>query len=143
MIDELKELDILLRQTLNKVGLNRSEKRQLKHIMSTTPYRDKLSLYDDQNAIRAHQLFDKILTPDHERESIWRDQISKVISYSKGYDLKPIKEGRDNKNVRVGSGYPQGNTIRYPRKGHKNAWKKFYKLFPHLDPKNKKDENHK
>lgn len=49
------------------------------------------------------------------------------------YKAKPVKEGRDNKGVHVGSGYPQGNTIRYPsKKRSKRTWANFYKLFPRL-----------
>ena len=43
-----------------------------------------------------------------------------------------VKEGRDNKDVRVGSGGENKNSIRYPKKCRKTAWKRFYKLFPHL-----------
>lgn len=45
----------------------------------------------------------------------------------------PIKEGRDNKDVKVGSGGSSGNSIRYPsKKRSKRVWKNFYKLFPWL-----------
>lgn len=84
--------------------------------------------------LEAHTLFDKKGLNDSEREKLWsktrRDQL-KLHTKTK---LKPQKEGRDNKDVKVGSGYPQGNTIRYPKKGRKTAWKRFYKLFPHLKP---------
>lgn len=51
---------------------------------------------------------------------------------------KPIKEGRDNKNVYVGggSGGYRGNTVRYPKKNRsKKTWSNFYKLFPSLAEK--------
>lgn len=53
----------------------------------------------------------------------------------------PKPERKDNKYVMVGSGGSNKNTIRYPSKKRKTAWKRFYKIFPHLDPKNKKDGN--
>ncbi len=46
----------------------------------------------------------------------------------------PKVEHKDNKYVRVGNGGGGLSSIRYPKKGHKNAWKNFYKIFPHLDP---------
>lgn len=46
----------------------------------------------------------------------------------------PIKPRRDNKDVKVGSGGSNKNKIRYPKKCRKTAWKRFYKLFPHLKP---------
>lgn len=49
---------------------------------------------------------------------------------------------QDNKSyVNYGNGYSNAKRIRYPKKTRKSAWKRFYKLFPHLDPKNKKDGN--
>jgi hypothetical protein len=45
---------------------------------------------------------------------------------------KPVKESRDNKDVLVGSSGDNCNKIRYPKKVRKTAWKRFYKLFPHL-----------
>lgn len=70
--------------------------------------------------------------------ALWH-QISKERKEIKdAYKAKPVSEGRDNKDVYVGSGYPQGKTIRYPKKARKTAWKRFYKLFPKLNPENKK-----
>lgn len=49
------------------------------------------------------------------------------------YGLKPPKEGRDNKDVQVGSGGSNRSKIRYPSKKRSvKTWKKFYKLFPML-----------
>jgi hypothetical protein len=46
----------------------------------------------------------------------------------------PPKESRDNKTVRVGNGRNKNpNTIRFPKKCRKTAWKRFYKLFPNLE----------
>jgi hypothetical protein len=45
---------------------------------------------------------------------------------------KPPGESRDNKDVLVGSSGDNRNKIRYPKKCRKTAWKRFYKLFPHL-----------
>ena len=44
---------------------------------------------------------------------------------------------QDNKTyINKGNGYSHPNKIRYPRKARKTAWKRFYKLFPHLKPEN-------
>ncbi len=46
---------------------------------------------------------------------------------------KPKPEGRDNKDIIVGSGGSNKNKIRYPSKKRSlGTWKKFYKLFPIL-----------
>jgi len=54
------------------------------------------------------------------------------------YNSMPKRNRSDNKDHKSGSGFSNGNanTIRYPKKCRKTAWKRFYKLFPHL--KNKK-----
>lgn len=52
------------------------------------------------------------------------------------YKARPAIQRKDNKDRAVGSRGSNRNKIRYPRKVRKTAWKRFYKLFPHLDPKN-------
>lgn len=54
------------------------------------------------------------------------------FKYRRQYNRKPIAIRRDNKDVKVGSGGSNRNKIRYPKKCRKTAWKRFYKLFPHL-----------
>lgn len=71
---------------------------------------------------------------------MWNDLFKEKLQKKNEYSAKPQKEGRDNKDVKVGSGSNGRNSIRYPSLKRKNAWKKFYKLFPHLNPNNKKDE---
>ncbi len=47
----------------------------------------------------------------------------------------------DNKDkVVYNGGRGNRNKIRIPKKNRKGAWKKFYKLFPHLKPKDKDEE---
>lgn len=57
-----------------------------------------------------------------------------LIDSNKG---TPPMDKRDNKAMKVGSGGGNKNKIRYPKKCRKTAWKRFYKLFPMLDPNNK------
>lgn len=43
---------------------------------------------------------------------------------------------QDNKDyINYGGGASSWPTIRYPKKCRKTAWKRFYRLFPHLKPK--------
>jgi hypothetical protein len=47
---------------------------------------------------------------------------------------------QDNKDyINEGSRHSNTNKIRYPRKSRKTAWKRFYRLFPHLKPKISED----
>lgn len=143
--DEALSLRALLKTYLYKFTLTRSEDRELKKIMANHFYYDKKYLDDIDtyseghklgltSHVRAHQLFDRLGLSNEDRARVWADHKRKIGSYREVYNLKPIKEGRDNKDVTVGSGYGGRSIIRYPRKGHKNAWKKFYKLFPRLHP---------
>jgi hypothetical protein len=44
-------------------------------------------------------------------------------------------ERQDNKTfINRGSGGCNANKIRFPKKARKTAWKRFYRLFPHLKP---------
>jgi hypothetical protein len=54
----------------------------------------------------------------------------KIINYKHNWTL----DNRDNKDRIIYTGNSGSNRIRYPKKGHKQAWKKFYKLFPSLQP---------
>lgn len=45
---------------------------------------------------------------------------------------RPSRNRKDNGQSKVGSGGSNRNKIRFPRKCRKTAWKRFYKLFPHL-----------
>ena len=55
------------------------------------------------------------------------------------YNFMPKPPRKDNKDyINYGSGHNGGTSIRYPKKGRKTAWKRFYKLFPKLK---KKKEN--
>ena len=50
------------------------------------------------------------------------------------YSLMPKEPKQDNKNPlsNYPTNYYNSNTIRYPKKCRKTAWKRFYKLFPVL-----------
>ncbi len=52
-----------------------------------------------------------------------------VIDYSQNY----THNRTDNKDCIIITGHSGRNTIRWPKKKRKNALKKFYKLFPHLE----------
>lgn len=59
---------------------------------------------------------------------------SEKLAVRRKMKSKPIQSRRDNKDVRVGSGGSNRSKVRFPKKVRKTAWKRFYKLFPHLKP---------
>lgn len=55
------------------------------------------------------------------------------------YNTMPSPEYKDNKTYKNhGTGHgSNANKIRFPKKARKTAWKRFYRLFPSLNPENK------
>jgi len=86
------------------------------------------------------ELYKFIGLPDEEILKEWYIIYNVSNYYSSSlYDKMPQAVHRDNKSaLKVGSCGYNKNPIRFPRKKRKTAWKRFYKLFPHLNPENKK-----
>jgi len=89
-----------------------------------------------------HDLFKKANIEEKEYLPFWgtlrefhRDENSKYTARSK-------PERKDNKDyLNRGNGCSNRNKIRYPKKVRKTAWKRFYRLFPSLDPERNKKLN--
>ncbi len=78
-----------------------------------------------------HMIADELKLTEKEALDIWSEQSTKRFTNKSIMNGSPLKEGRDNKNVHVGSGGSNRNKIRYPSKKRSiKTWKKFYKLFP-------------
>lgn len=88
----------------------------------------------------AHALFDKLEMTEELRFSYWYIIRQMREHQHAEYKKKPIRVRKDNKDVinHGGSRHSGFRRVRYPKKGRRTAWKRFYKLFPSLDPKNKK-----
>ena len=94
----------------------------------------------NQEVHEAMRIFSENGFSPSEAEDYWQEIRSKKWFRSITYSQKPIPVRKDNKDFinysRSRSSYcSNGNKIRYPRKVRKTAWKRFYKLFPHLMPK--------
>ena len=60
----------------------------------------------------------------------------------RSYQKMVSPERKDNKTyLNRGNGCSNANKVRYPKKVRKTAWKRFYKLFPNLAPKEKLNDN--
>lgn len=57
----------------------------------------------------------------------------------KSMSRPPRQDNKTYLNTSPAWGSSNKNKIRYPRKARKTAWKRFYKLFPHLNPENEKE----
>jgi len=66
-------------------------------------------------------------------ETIYNEQLNVFKTFFNNQFINTLKETRDNKTVRVGSGvyHSNYNKIRYPSKKRSvSTWKRFYNLFP-------------
>lgn len=106
----------------------------LNNMIKNTYWSDKKRLIRIKELVEIFQLGDKLQINKDELYSKWYNITHDKTLIKKQYTLKPIKEGRDNKGVIVGSGGHNINMVRYPKKVRKTAWKRFYRLFPHLKP---------
>jgi hypothetical protein len=74
------------------------------------------------------------LSKDEFMKLWWQKHIEREKS-RRVYRQTPIRVRQDNKTtINYGTGNSNRNRIRYPKKCRKTAWKRFYKLFPHLKP---------
>lgn len=81
--------------------------------------------------IEIYKLAEELKISDADLRILWFKTNLARRNKAKQYHLKPQKEGRDNKDVQVGSGGSNRSKIRYPSKKRSiKTWKKFYKLFP-------------
>jgi hypothetical protein len=93
-----------------------------------------------ENLRKTHTLYQKMGVNENEYMIHWMVSFKeqKELHYSYGKQSKPErKDNKDYLNKGNGTGYVRD--IRKPKKARKTAWKRFYRLFPSLDPKNKKE----
>jgi hypothetical protein len=83
--------------------------------------------------INLYKLIDELGLTEQEINEMWYNISRNQAKQKAEYNKRPQKEGRDNKDVHVGSGNSSNNnTVRYPSKKRSiRTWKKFYNLFPY------------
>jgi hypothetical protein len=87
-------------------------------------------------------LYDKANVNDLDWVIHWDCLRSDQIKCNEKYQSNDRPPRQDNKTyINKGNGYPHPGKIRYPRKKRKTAWKRFYKLFPHLNPETMSNNN--
>jgi len=95
------------------------------------------------NVLRCWDLYNLISDDYRAILNHWFKAFEEQQTLHKSYSKMQKPPRQDNKTYynrqeRWGS---NRNKIRYPKKKRKTAWKRFYRLFPHLDPKNSEDAN--
>jgi hypothetical protein len=111
---------------------DRKLKRRLNHLIynylfrGSDPFAISNPIMDEMN-----ELFKKLNIFDKHSYVFCRPTARR--RYYRKYDSSPKPERKDNKTyINFGSGSSGSSMIRYPSKKRKTAWKRFYKLFPHL-----------
>lgn len=81
--------------------------------------------------VEIHMICKELKLTEKEVSNLWSEQSQKRVTNHSIMKGSPLKEGRDNKDIHVGSSGSNRNKIRYPSKKRSiKTWKKFYKLFP-------------
>lgn len=117
--------------------LTKKDAKKLNHITRSQQYLQATDDYPRDSKYmalvrEAHKIYDKAGLTDRERRNHWIYNNALQSRSHKAYSKTPTPEGRDNKEVYVGSGRSgyRGNTVRVPRKNaSKSTWAKFNKLF--------------
>lgn len=88
-----------------------------------------------QNASIIISLYEKAEVNEIEMINHWEYYRQKQIELHKRMNSMAKPKRQDNKTyINRGSEGSNANSIRYPKKCRKTAWKRFYRLFPHLKP---------
>lgn len=114
-----------------------SVEKELERIKSWSELSDNGKLYKEMV-----ELFIKHNFTSNEAWDYWARNYFAQQRRSAIYNAKPIRVRKDNKDTINYGNYPgwyPHNRIRKPKKARKTAWKRFYKLFPHLNPENKNE----
>ena len=84
---------------------------------------------------RCYDLYSRVSDDAKEIMLHWHIAWQGQQELKKSYKTMSKPPRQDNKSyINYGSGHSNRNKIRYPKKNRKTAWKRFYKLFPHLKP---------
>jgi hypothetical protein len=113
-------------------------KSSLKNMMISYSTRQKNERKKLDDSIKVYLLYDKANVSVIDLQYHWTyNNLDQHVKHKHMNTMtKPPRQ--DNKTyINCGSGHDNYNSIRYPSKKRKTAWKRFYKLFPHL----KKEEN--
>lgn len=141
---EIDKVDVLIE------SLNKEEKRKLMSLIRTYYVLPKASLHSSleflkfagglyrRRLIGAKEiiaLYEKAGAVEEDWQRHWTYYRANQVHLHHQMNRMVKPERKDNKtSINRGSGGTNANKIRFPRKARKTAWKRFYKLFPHLKP---------
>ena len=143
------------KKSINKVdglieSLNKDDKRKLMSLIRSQYVMPKESLEHSLKFVKLNgiylkridaakkiiKLYEKAGAIEDDWQHHWRyyKSVQHGLHNETKIMTKPARQ--DNKTfINRGSGGTNCNKIRFPKKVRKTAWNRFYKLFPHLKPK--------
>ena len=131
-VDDQRTLNTLIRKlhVYTKLGIE-SERNTFKDFPSID--KERIARLDE--AIKVHTLYDKAGIDEKKRIVHWDMTYNIHLLNHRFYTENTKPERKDNKSyINYGNRDGKAGRIRYPSKKRKTAWKRFYKLFPHLKP---------
>lgn len=140
-----EEMTSIINDIDEKINLlTRKERRTLLSLIRSNCFfkKENLIYYKEvshvnyKGLIKIHELYEKVGLTEELYYLHWSHNYADQKSLNRNYDdmVKPLR--KDNKDyINYGSGGGNRSSIRYPKKCRKTAWKRFYKLFPKLKPK--------
>ena len=138
--EEAGELRLLIRSTF-PTGLKGVEATE-KMIKEWKGSKDDRWIERTKKLRRIHNLYKKITSNENDYMLHWHISWEEQRNIHKEYQHNKPPERKDNKTyLNIGNGCSNANKVRYPKKVRKTAWKRFYKLFPNLAPKEKLNDN--
>ena len=130
--EDQRTLNTLIRKlhVYTKLGIE-SERNTFKDFPSID--KERIARLDE--AIKVHSLYDKAGIDEKLRIVHWDMTYNIHLLNHRFYTENTKPERKDNKSyINYGNRDGKAGRIRYPSKKRKTAWKRFYKLFPHLKP---------
>jgi len=118
-----------------------SQYRPMERTVYDEYFKDKVSNIKSENKKLSEikEIFQYLDNEGITDYAMWNKAYIRRYIQKSEYNRKPIRVRKDNKtSINWGSGGGNRSSIRYPKKCGKTAWKRFYKLFPHLKENNEK-----
>lgn len=137
--------DIFLEWDIKQKNILEREQKVIDHFQFIENYMMGFGENDHmKNVLRCWYLYQEVCDDVQSIMNHWHKSYQEQRSLHKSYSKMTKPPRQDNKTYinRSPNGYSSNrNKIRYPKKKRKTAWKRFYRLFPHLDPNNLENES--
>ena len=128
--EDRRKLMMLIRKNIVVSKLHLNELTKHFYVLSKI-IRERIT-----DSIIIHNLYENSGVVEYDWLIHWAHYKYQQLILNKKYNIIAKLPRQDNKSyINYGNRDGKAGRIRFPRKVRKTAWKRFYKLFPHLKPK--------